>query len=140
MGEGPATAEETFQIGEVAERVGLSLRTIRHYDEVALVEPSARSAGGFRLYTGRDIDRLAFVKQLKPLDFRIEEMRDLLGTLDQLASTDDPELISSLGDHLEGFVLLAQQRCEALQDQLTIAERVAAALRAELRRARTAST
>jgi DNA-binding transcriptional MerR regulator len=44
-----------MQIGEAAERVGLSLRTIRHWDEVGLVVPSARSNGGFRLYTEADI-------------------------------------------------------------------------------------
>lgn len=40
-----------MQIGEVAERIGLSLRTIRYYEEVGLVVPSVRSQGGFRLYT-----------------------------------------------------------------------------------------
>ena len=49
---------QLHQIGTVAERVGLSLRTIRHYEEVGLVVPSGRSAGGFRLYTDGDVERL----------------------------------------------------------------------------------
>jgi len=49
---------DTMQIGEVADRTQLSLRTIRHYDEVGLVPPSARSEGGFRLYTEADVERL----------------------------------------------------------------------------------
>lgn len=57
------------QIGEVAERTGLSLRTIRYYEEVGLITPSARSQGGFRLYTEEDIARLGVVKAMKPLDF-----------------------------------------------------------------------
>jgi DNA-binding transcriptional MerR regulator len=73
-----------MQIGEVAARVGLSLRTIRHWDEMGLVVPSERSAGGFRLYTEADIERLALVKTLKPLDFSLEQMRDLLDTMDGL--------------------------------------------------------
>ncbi|MBF6100215.1 MerR family DNA-binding transcriptional regulator [Nocardia cyriacigeorgica] len=40
-----------MQIGQVAERTELSLKSIRRWDEVGLVQPSARSAGGFRLYT-----------------------------------------------------------------------------------------
>ena len=40
--------ERMHQIGEVADVVGLSLRTIRHYEEVGLVPPSGRTAGGFR--------------------------------------------------------------------------------------------
>ncbi|WP_043368340.1 MerR family DNA-binding transcriptional regulator, partial [Mycolicibacterium conceptionense] len=47
-----------MQIGEVAARTELSIKTIRHYDEVGLVTPSARSAGGFRLYTADDVNRL----------------------------------------------------------------------------------
>ena len=44
-----------MQIGEVAERTNLSLRTIRYYEEVDLVPPSARTPGGFRLYTEADV-------------------------------------------------------------------------------------
>ena len=44
-----------MQIGEVAARTELSLRTIRHYEETGLVIPSARSQGGFRLYTETDV-------------------------------------------------------------------------------------
>lgn len=48
------TAEEvvaTMHIGELADRSQMSLRTIRHYDEVGLLKPSGRTEGGFRLYT-----------------------------------------------------------------------------------------
>ena len=77
--------EQMHQIGEVAEAVGLSLRTIRYYEEAGLVPPSGRSTGGFRLYTDADIDRLRLVKHMKPLDLTIDEMRDLLVTRDRLA-------------------------------------------------------
>lgn len=73
------------RIGEVAEAVGLSLRTIRYYEEAGLVLPSGRSAGGFGLYTGADIERLRLVKHVKPLELTIEEMRDLLDTRDRPA-------------------------------------------------------
>jgi len=56
------------QIGEVADAVGLSLRTIRYYEE-GVAPPSGRAAGGFRLYTDDDIELLRLVKQMKPLDF-----------------------------------------------------------------------
>ena len=45
-----------MQIGEVAERTGLSLRTLRHYDEIGLLRPAGRSDGGFRLYTADDVE------------------------------------------------------------------------------------
>ena len=52
-----------MQIGEAAERVGLRIRTIRHYEDVGLVIPSARSAGGFRLYTDADLERLLVIRR-----------------------------------------------------------------------------
>jgi MerR family copper efflux transcriptional regulator len=67
-----------MQIGEVAARTSLSLRTIRYYEEVGLAPPSARTTGGFRLYTEGDVQRLELIKQMKPLDFSLEQMRDLL--------------------------------------------------------------
>lgn len=117
------------QIGDVAERTGLSLRTIRWYEEVGLVTPSARTSGGFRLYTDVDIERLELVKRMKPLDFTLEEMRDLLTTVDQL---DDPTTAaaesSTLRERLVMYRELADQRVEALRTQLANAEMFAQSL------------
>ncbi|MFF0076482.1 MerR family transcriptional regulator [Streptomyces sp. NPDC005494] len=73
-----------MQIGEVARRTELSLRTIRHYEESGLVVPSARSRGGFRLYTEGDVARLMVIRRMKPLGFTLDEMRDLLDAVDRL--------------------------------------------------------
>jgi DNA-binding transcriptional MerR regulator len=72
-------------IGEVAERTGLSHRTIRYYEEMGLVEPTARTEGGFRLYDEAAIGRLLLIMPMKPLGFSIEQIRALLGALDTLA-------------------------------------------------------
>ncbi|GEO95070.1 MerR family transcriptional regulator [Kocuria turfanensis] len=69
-----------MQIGELAERTGLSLRTIRHYDDVGLL-PASRTEGGFRVYTEQDVERLLVVRQMKPLGFTLEEMAELLELL-----------------------------------------------------------
>ena len=66
-----------MQIGQVAAQTQLSIRTVRHYDDVGLVTPSARSAGGFRLYTAADVDRLLVIRRMKPLGFTLAEMQDL---------------------------------------------------------------
>lgn len=120
-----------MQIGEVAERTGLSLRTIRYYEEVGLIVPSARSQGGFRLYTEPDIERLNVVKRMKPLGFQLEEMRDLLTILDGLATSEDPDRDKHL-DRLAGYLVTADERCQALRTQLGIAEDFAASLRTHL--------
>ena len=72
------------QIGVVAERLGLSIRTLHHWEEVGLVTPSARSVGGFRLYTEDDIARLTIIRRMKPLGFSLDEMRELLDAFESL--------------------------------------------------------
>ncbi|MBF8186020.1 MerR family transcriptional regulator [Nonomuraea sp. K274] len=123
-----------MHIGQVAARTELSLRTIRHYDEVGLVRPSARSQGGFRLYTEADVARLMVIRRMKPLGFTLEEMGELLAITDRL---DDTGTAASLGaaerEHLlarlRRFEQAAHERCEALRTQLGRAEEFAADLR-----------
>jgi DNA-binding transcriptional MerR regulator len=120
------SVEGSLQIGEVADSVGLSIRTIRHYDELGLVVPSGRSPGGFRLYTGSDVERLQLVKRLKPLQFSLEEIQELLATLDEVtagtASADDIA-------RLDRFAATAEERCDDLRRQLGLAEQLAEQLR-----------
>jgi MerR family transcriptional regulator, copper efflux regulator len=111
-----------MQIGEAAERAGLSIRTIRHYEEAGLIVPSARSDGGFRLYTEPDLDRLRVVKRMKPLGFTLDEMRDLLTLLDDLAAAENTAVRAALQDRLGMFHAAAQARVQALRDQLAMAE------------------
>jgi DNA-binding transcriptional MerR regulator len=120
-----------MQIGEVAARVGLSLRTIRHWDEVGLVVPSERSAGGFRLYTEADIERLALVKTLKPLDFSLEQMRELLDTIDGIEADtgEDPEHTAGLMRRLAMYRAAADGRVEALRAQVQGLEMLSRELR-----------
>jgi DNA-binding transcriptional MerR regulator len=112
-----------MQIGELAERTGLSLRTIRHYDDEGLLTPSARSAGGFRLYSDTDLDRLMVIRRMKPLGFSIEQMRELLAALDRLADepTHTRERAAAM-DRLTGFRTAARERRDALRVQLDRAE------------------
>ncbi|MGY1762422.1 MerR family transcriptional regulator [Geodermatophilus sp. SYSU D00779] len=118
------------QIGQVAERTGLSLRTIRWYEEEGLVVPTARTEGGFRLYSTDDIARLEVIKRMKPLGFALEEMRELLGLLADLdAGTGDR---AQLLDQLRMFHEAATARVTALREQLAVAEGFADSLTGHL--------
>ncbi|MGO2534214.1 MerR family transcriptional regulator [Arthrobacter rhombi] len=79
------TPGRTMHIGELAERTGLSLRTIRHYDDVGLLPASARTDGGFRVFTETDVDRLTHIKAMKPLGFSLEEITELLSIVEEPA-------------------------------------------------------
>nr|WP_026123996.1 MerR family transcriptional regulator [Nocardiopsis chromatogenes] len=121
---------EHMQIGEVAERTGLSLRTIRYYDEMGIACPTARSQGGFRLYSEGDVERLQLVKRMKPLGFPLEDTRELLGILDRLEAggADGPERRGLL-ERLEEYRSAAQARSVELRKRLEAAEDFTARLR-----------
>lgn len=114
--------DEHYQIGEVADRVDLSLRTIRYYEEIGLVEPSGRTEGGFRLYTDSDVDRLRLVKALKPVGMSLETMGELLQAADQVAASADRDR-SEAESRLEAVLTIAIHRCDQLEQRLAEARR-----------------
>lgn len=118
-----------LQIGEVATRTELSVKTIRHYDEVGLVTPSARSVGGFRLYTVSDIDRLLAIRRMKPLGFTLEEMREMLQALETIESpTSTTTQRSAAANYLADCHARAEQACAKLTKQLGYARELTSQL------------
>lgn len=96
--------------------------------------PSGRSAGGFRLYTEDDVERLRLARSLWPLELSLDEMHDLLTTRDRLragpSAADRSELLGRLG-RLAGFSAVADERCGRLREQLASVEQIAEMLRTE---------
>ncbi|MDK1342070.1 MerR family transcriptional regulator [Streptomyces sp. 378] len=128
-----------MQIGEVSERTGLSLRTIRHYEDVGVVAPSERSAGGFRLYTEAEVRRLALVRRMRPLGFCLEDVRAVLELLEQLPGgaplpASDEQAHEELVARLRKYWVEADARCEDLRRQLAEAEDFARSLHGHLAR------
>ncbi|WP_240607129.1 MerR family transcriptional regulator [Cryobacterium aureum] len=120
-----------MHIGELADKTGLSLRTIRHYDEVGLLKASARTDGGFRLYTPDDFTRLMLIRRMKPLGFTLDEMTTLLAVIDARqngeADADTPET----KQQLNAFIAETVARRQKLQDQLGMADEFLELLRAQ---------
>jgi MerR family transcriptional regulator, copper efflux regulator len=117
--------EDLMQIGTVAERIGLSLRTIRYYEEVGLVVPAGRSPGGFRLYSDDNVAQLRLIMRMKPLDFSLEQMRDLLDAVAELAADPAPERAAELAARIAGHRAAVQEKVGALRDRLRRAEEFA---------------
>ncbi|WP_236240215.1 MerR family transcriptional regulator [Streptomyces sp. CC228A] len=126
--------DKHMQIGEVATRTELSLRTIRHYEEAGLVVPSARSQGGFRLYTETDVQRLMVIRRMKPLGFTLDQMRDLLDATDRLDADGDLDADErdALLDRVREYERAATEQVDKLRVQLSRAEDFAATLGARL--------
>lgn len=125
------TDGDLHQIGEVAEQVGLSLRTVRYYEEVRLLSAPTRTDGGFRLYGDDHLEQLRLIKQMKPLGLSIEEMRALLRARDDLQTATSAGRRAEARDSLERFADLASERCAELRRQLRNAERFARQIRNE---------
>lgn len=71
-----------MHIGEMAEKSGVSSRTLRHYEAIGLLPPTGRSEGGFRIYTDEDLRRFMTIRRMKALDYSTTEMGRLLELLD----------------------------------------------------------
>ncbi|MDP2709907.1 MAG: MerR family transcriptional regulator [Solirubrobacteraceae bacterium] len=129
--------ERLVQIGAVADRVGLSLRTVRYYEELGLLVPEARTQGGFRMYSDDQVKRLQLIKRMKPLGFSVQEMGELLHARDTLRDVSAPPAAAEAArETLGSFAKGAAERCEQLRDQLVEAEAFAEQVRRESRRAR----
>ncbi|MBG6216437.1 DNA-binding transcriptional MerR regulator [Arthrobacter sp. CAN_A6] len=123
MSKTPSSTEgRTMHIGELAERTGLSLRTIRHYDEVGILPATARTEGGFRVYTEDDLERLMVIRRMKPLGFTLEEMTDLLTVLDALQEEKDPARALELRRRLAAFRDAATDRRARMVETLARAD------------------
>ncbi|MDZ5076451.1 MerR family transcriptional regulator [Nesterenkonia sp. HG001] len=70
--------DRTMHIGELAERTGLSLRSIRHYGDIGLLPASGRTEAGYRLFSEQDLQRLLRIRRLKPLGFSLDEIGEVL--------------------------------------------------------------
>jgi DNA-binding transcriptional MerR regulator len=116
-------AQRLMRIGRLAERTGLSLPTLRHYDRLGLLSPSARTTGNFRLYSEADYEKLMVIRRMKPLGFTVEEMRQVLVIVEGLhCPTVDAEERDRLLAQLRLFIADAAQRRDRLQRQLDRAD------------------
>ncbi len=69
----------SLQIGEVAKKAGVSVRTVRYYEELGLMQPSGLTSGGMRLYRDAEVTRLRFIRRLRTLRLSLDEIKVALG-------------------------------------------------------------
>lgn len=112
-----------MHIGEVAARTELSLRSLRHWEEVGLIRPSGRTDGGFRLYTEQDVEKILVIRRMKPLGFTLEEMRAVMDDIEVLRSrASDTASTKEARERLDGTRADVLERRERLVRQLAMAD------------------
>ena len=115
-----------MRIGQVAQRVGVSPRTLRYYEELELLRPSSKTAGGARRYEEADVERLLRIRELQELlGFNLEEIRVVLGAEDRLAQ---------LRDEWQAGGKSSRRRDEILDEATALNERLRAQVQGKLDR------
>jgi MerR family mercuric resistance operon transcriptional regulator len=80
------TADEgvpAFPIGALAKRTGLTVEGVRFYEKAGILPAPARTSGGQRLYSLRELKRLNFIRRARDLGFTLDEVRALLRLVDE---------------------------------------------------------
>lgn len=122
--------KELSRVGEVAEKLGVSPRTIKYYEELGLVRPEARSSGGFRLYGEEEVRRLERILRLKGIGYSLATIQELLAVRDAAQEADKVTLLREVAGRLKERERETTVRIRQMRDDLKQAE----ALREELRR------
>jgi len=71
------TRQELLKVSEIAREAGVTLRTIRYYDELGLITPACRTDSNYRLYDKSSIRAIKLINNLKSLGFTLEEIKEL---------------------------------------------------------------
>lgn len=109
-------------MGEVAEHLGVSPRTVKYYEEIGLVEPEGRSAGGFRLYGGREVERLERILRMKSIGYSLAAIRELLAVRDRAQEADKVTVLGTAVEHLREREREASERALKIREDLRRAE------------------
>jgi len=102
MGEGDEGNQpiETLSIGELAERTGSNVETIRYYERAGILREPPRTPGGRRAYTPAHVRQLSFIRRSRALGFSLERTRSLL-LLAERETAPCAEALSVATKHLE---------------------------------------
>ncbi|MCI4167617.1 MerR family transcriptional regulator [Bacillus spizizenii] len=67
-----------YQVKQVADIAGVSIRTLHHYDDIQLLKPSALTDAGYRLYSDADLERLQQILFFREIGFRLDDIKEML--------------------------------------------------------------
>ena len=112
-----AITQGFMTVGEVAKKMGVTVRTLQYYDKEGLLSPSAESEGGRRLYTDKDLITLHQIISLKSLGFSLDDIKERLISLETPADVANA-LTEQAGD--------IRKKIEQLQASLSAIEQLKA--------------
>jgi Cu(I)-responsive transcriptional regulator len=69
---------QNMNIGEASKATGISVKMLRYYEEIGLVRPALRTYSGYRVYSGKDVATLRFIRRARDLGFQVKQIASLL--------------------------------------------------------------
>ncbi len=109
-----AKTSEFLTVGGLAERVGVSSRAIKHWEEKGIIEPDMRSEGGFRLYPELYIYLCKLIKDLQLFGYSLEEIKDMSSLFRNFLAIED--------DLNSGDVETNSRRLDEMQQKIRMLE------------------
>jgi DNA-binding transcriptional MerR regulator len=115
-------SEKYLTVGDLAMRVGLSPRTIKHWEDKGIIEPDMRSEGGFRLYSGIYVYLCELIRDLQLFGYTLEEIKEFSDYFRSfLAFQNDLEAFSK--DDVSRKLEAMLQEIKLLFDKMTLLEK-----------------
>jgi DNA-binding transcriptional MerR regulator len=121
--EGDSMASTGMKVGDLAQRTGISVRTLHYYDEIGLLSPAQRTESGYRLYGEADVIRLQQVMSLRQIGFSLEQIRQCLDQREYSLL----EVVQMQLSRLQQRIQEQQQLCcqlESIAHRLSVQEEV----------------
>lgn len=110
-------------INELVKLSGVSARTLRYYDEIHLLKPSKIGENGYRYYSQGDIDRLQQILFYRELDFKLEEIKDILENPDfrvRDALQEQHSLLQKKRNYLDGLIQTIEKTIQVMEGEGTM--------------------
>jgi MerR family transcriptional regulator, thiopeptide resistance regulator len=108
-----------WKVGELATLTGLTVRTLRYYDQIGLYSPSGYSNSGYRLYNESDLSRLQQILALKELGLSLDEVKSILTDHNYSPF----EIVSLQIDRLRENIRIQQKLLKELQNVSSLVEK-----------------
>ncbi|WP_017799032.1 Zn(2+)-responsive transcriptional regulator [Winslowiella toletana] len=107
-----------FRIGQLAKLADVTPDTIRYYEKQQMMDHKVRTEGGFRLYSGQDLQRLKFIRYGRQLGFTLESIRELLSIRvdpEHHSCHESKTIVQNRLNEVEGMIAELQHMQRSLQ-------------------------
>jgi DNA-binding transcriptional MerR regulator len=110
-----------LKVKEVADLVGVSVRTLHHYDQIGLLKPESVSPAGYRLYTDHNLERLQQILFFKEIGFELHQIKEILDSPSfnrRHALLSHRELLYTKKKRLEEIIRTVEKTIDAMEGEI----------------------